>query len=410
MVLSRAHDESRTRSYRIKASWQNRKKLAIEGKHIEVQLPGWLESKDGKYVLDNAKAKTIQRIAKLCLKGYGGYTISTMLRKDATPNVSKPQNGKRKSWHPLYISRILKNKALIGTYMVDGVEVPKFFPRVLSDSDFYACQAKMKERSHYKGQRTNSPQPFSHLLKCSLCGESIFRVKNKDRIYLQCYGNRAGSCNSKFLDYSTTSDTLLKVISEVDPSAVAPDDNAAVKGQQEIDALKGKLIELDAKITKAEDLFVDDMTESGKRILQKLNADKLDVEQKLESAANVKYLHDHRQDWKQVKARLEAEIKGKGLFPLTVVPVSIKVVNKELITTRHIEQEPTSDIIALRESLRQYVSRINISIPKMQADILFKNGKQVSVLFKKTNKYPRQYFYKTANIDWQEIKATKTQS
>jgi len=125
MVLSRAHDESKIRSYRIKASWQNRKKLASEGKHIEVQLPGWLHSKDGKYVLDQYKAKTIQRIAKLCLEGYGGFTIAKMLREDGTPNVSKPQNGKRKTWHPLYIPRILRNKALIGTYTVDDAFSPR---------------------------------------------------------------------------------------------------------------------------------------------------------------------------------------------------------------------------------------------------------------------------------------------
>ena len=406
MVLSRAHDESKIRSYRIKASWQNRKKLASEGKHIEVQLPGWLHSKDGKYVLDQYKAKTIQRIAKLCLEGYGGFTIAKMLREDGTPNVSKPQNGKRKTWHPLYIPRILRNKALIGTYTVDDVDIPHFFPRILSDSDFYACQAKLEERTRFKGQRTNNPQPFSHLLKCSLCGESIFRIKTNSRVYLQCYGTRAGSCNAtSYIDYNVATTTLLKVISEVDPLAVTPDNDVANKAQNEIDALRGKLKDLEQKITKAEEMFVGDMTESGKRILQKLNMEKIDVAQQLESAANVKYLSDHRHDWRQVKARLDAELKSKGLFPLTIIPVSIKMVNNEMVTIRHQEQQATTDIIALRESLRQYIGRINMDIPKMQADIIFKNGMTLSVLFKKTSTYPRRYFYKTKDTDWIEISA-----
>jgi len=403
MILSRAHEESRTRSYRIKASWYNRKKLASEGKHIRVQLPGWLESKDDKFVLNMAKVKTIRRIASLCLQGYGGFSISSMLRKDGTPNVSKPQKNKRVSWHPLYIRRILKNKALIGTYTVDGIEIPNYFPRVLSDSDFYACQAKMKERSHYKGQRTNNPQPLSHLLKCSLCGDSIFRVKTHDRIYLQCYGNRAGSCNAKYMDYTTTTNTLLKLISEADPSAYTLDNNAAIKAQQEMEALRGRLLDLDGKIAKAEQLFVDDMTESGKRILQKLNTDRLDIEHKLESATNVKYLSDHRHDWRQVKARLEAELTKKGFPGFTAIPVSIKIVNNEMITIRHTDQEPTTDIIALRESLRQYISQIKINIPKMQADIMFKNERCITVMFKKANAYPRRYFYKTTDVDWTEI-------
>jgi DNA invertase Pin-like site-specific DNA recombinase len=418
MVLARAHEESKIKSYRIKASWLNRKKLASEGKHINVQLPGWLENKNGEYVLDDSKAKTIKRIVQLSMKGYGGYTISTMLRKDGTPNISRPQNGKRKSWHPLYIARILKNKALIGTYTVDGIEIPNYFPRILSDTEYYACLSKLKERSRYKGQRSNNPQPFSHLLKCSLCGESIFRVKTNDRIYLQCYGNRAGSCNSSYMDYPSTFNALLTVISEIDPSAVVPDDNALLKAQREIEALRGKLIELNGKIEKAEKMFEDDMTESGKHILCKLNADKILVTQQLESASNVKYLSDHRNDWRQVKARLEGEVektyvnphnipipllKENGLYP-TIIPLSIiQNDSGEIEFIRHTDAEPTDDIIALRECLRQYIDRININIPNMQADIRFKNGKQVTVNFKKTKQYPRRYYYKTADKDWTEI-------
>jgi hypothetical protein len=102
---------------------------------------------------------------------------------------------------------------------------------------------------------------------------------------------------------------------------------------------------------------------------------------------------------------LEAELKSKGLFPFSVIPVSVKMVNNEMVTIRHTDQEITTDIIALRESLRQYISRININIPHLQADIIFKNGKQVAVSFKKTNTYPRRYFYKTIEADWTEIKA-----
>jgi len=403
MVLSRAHDESKTRSYRIKASWHNRKKLAMEGKHINIQLPGWLENRDGKYVLDIAKAKTIKRIAKLCLNGFGGYTISTMLRSDHTPNISRPQNGKRKTWHPLYINRILRNKALIGTYTVDGIEIPNFFPRVLSDVEYYACQAKLSERSRFKGQRTNNPQPFSHLLKCALCGESIFRVKTLDRIYLQCYGNRAGSCDARYMDYHSTVNGLLKAIADTDPTITTTDDDAALRVQQELEALKGRLVELDSKILKAEEMFIADMTESGKRILDKLNANKIDAQKKLEELKSVKYLNDHRHEWREVKARIENEIlKSKG-YELQVVPTSVVQVSGELKFIRHTSTTNESDVVALRENLRSFISRININIPMMQADILFKNGKHLPVLFKKSKTTPRQYFYKINNADWVQL-------
>jgi hypothetical protein len=220
------------------------------------------------------------------------------------------------------------------------------------------------------------------------------------------------------MDYPSTFNALLTVISEIDPSAVVPDDNALLKAQREIEALRGKLIELNGKIEKAEKMFEDDMTESGKHILCKLNADKILVTQQLESASNVKYLSDHRNDWRQVKARLEGEVektyvnphnipipllKENGLYP-TIIPLSIiQNDSGEIEFIRHTDAEPTDDIIALRECLRQYIDRININIPNMQADIRFKNGKQVTVNFKKNKGYPRRYYYKTADKEWTEI-------
>ena len=96
-------------------------------------------------------------------------------------------------------------------------------------------------------------------------------------------------------------------------------------------------------------------------------------------------------------------LKENGLYP-TIIPLSIiQNDSGEIEFIRHTDAEPTDDIIALRECLRQYIDRININIPNMQADIRFKNGKQVTVNFKKTKQYPRRYYYKTADKDWTEI-------
>jgi DNA invertase Pin-like site-specific DNA recombinase len=56
MILSRAHEESRTKSYRAKESWLSRKKLASQGKHINIRLPSWLDNKNGAYIVNQDKA------------------------------------------------------------------------------------------------------------------------------------------------------------------------------------------------------------------------------------------------------------------------------------------------------------------------------------------------------------------
>ena len=69
MVMSRAHEESKIKSYRVKESWATKRKLAAQGKHIKVKLPSWLESKGEQYFAIPEKAEVIKKI----------FTISDVL-------------------------------------------------------------------------------------------------------------------------------------------------------------------------------------------------------------------------------------------------------------------------------------------------------------------------------------------
>src|SRR5258706_8067050 len=165
MVMRRAHEEIKIKSYRVKESWINRNKLAAEGKHINIRLPSWLESKSKTYLVTSAKGEVIKRIFKLYLDGFGTQSIAQILIKEKIPNIAKSKTGK-KLWHPNYIQRILKSKEVIGYYTGTTPDVPNYFPAIVSESDFYAVQALIKERYNYKGQKNNNPHPLSHLLKC----------------------------------------------------------------------------------------------------------------------------------------------------------------------------------------------------------------------------------------------------
>ena len=189
MVMSRAHEESKVKSYRVKESWKNRNKLAAEGKHINIRLPAWLESKNKQYVATPAKAEVIRRIFKLYLEGFGTQSIAQILIKEKVANIAKSKGG-RKLWHPTYIQRILKSKEIIGFYTGTTPEVPGFFPAIVPESDFYAVQAIIKTRYTYKGQKNNNPHPLSHLLKCDLCGSSIVRCLGNGYHYFQCHGSQ----------------------------------------------------------------------------------------------------------------------------------------------------------------------------------------------------------------------------
>jgi DNA invertase Pin-like site-specific DNA recombinase len=402
MVMSRAHEESKIKSYRVKESWINRNKLATEGKHINIRLPSWLESKDKKYLVTPGKAEVIKRIFKLYLEGYGTQTIAQMLIKEKIPNIAKSTSGKT-MWHPTYVQRILKSKEVIGYYTGTSPEVPAFFPVVIAESDFYAVQAKIKTRYSYKGQRNNNPHPLSHLLQCELCGGSIVRCLGNGYHYFQCRGSQLKVCDSQTLSIYGTEQALLKVIASAGPTASRLDDQSARQAQQDIAAIQGKINEMDQKLQTATRLFMENPSEAGTKILQQMEADRKTLLRQLEDKRDDTFLIDHRANWKEVKARLETAIKAADKFPMDVIPVSAKVVRGKLEFIRHVPTENENDTIALRETMRSYIERIAINIPQMKATIYFKTGEKVPVEFKKTNSYPRTYAYRTHKGGWIDL-------
>jgi len=400
MVMSRAHEESKIKSYRVKESWINRKKQAVEGKHINIRLPSWLKSEAGRYVAIPEKARVIKRIFKLYLEGYGTQTIAAMLVREKVPNIAKDVQGRSDRWHATYIQRILKAKEIIGFYTGVSPEVPHFFPAVVSESDFYAAHAKLKERYNYKGQKNNTPQPFTHLIKCVHCGEGIVKAHGNGYRYLQCQGARIKTCKPTTLPYYPTEQALLKAISSAGPTAFTVDDNAATESHKEMDALQGRISELDQKLTTATKLFIDNPSEAGTKILQQFEADKKELLQQLEDKRNSTFLVDYRADWKEVRDRIEAEIKRMGGVPYDVIPVSVQMSGGRMVFLRHTPARNEDNVIALRETLRSYIERIDMDIPGMSARIRFKTGLAIDVWFKKSNTYPRRLFYRTDKIEW----------
>jgi DNA invertase Pin-like site-specific DNA recombinase len=402
MVMSRAHEESKIKSYRVKESWINRNKLAAEGKHINIRLPAWLESKNKKYFVTPTKGEVIKRIFKLYLEGFGTQSIAQILIKEKVPNIAKSKSG-NKLWHPSYIQRILKSKEVIGYYTGATPEVPNYFPAIISESDFYAVQAIIKERYTYKGQKNNNPHPLSHLLKCDICGESIVRCLGNGYYYFQCHGAHLKICNPKTMSIYGTEQALLRVLASTGPTASRLDDQSARLAHQEIEAMKGRINELEGKITTATKLFMETPSEAGTKILQQMELEKMALIRQAESSRNNKFLVDHRADWKEVKARLESEIRSARKFPLEVIPVSVKLVNGKLEYLRHVPTKNENEIIALRETLRGYIERIGIDIAKMKATIHFKSGEAIPVEFRKGNSYPRTYAYRMRNGEWIDL-------
>jgi len=402
MVMSRAHEESRIKSYRVKESWINRNKLAAEGKHINIRLPSWLESKNKKYFVTPSKAEVIKKIFKLYLDGFGTQSIAQILTKEKVPNIAKSKSGK-KLWHPTYIQRILKSKEVVGYYTGTTPEVPGFFPAIVSEKDFYTAQAKIKSRQSYKGQKNHNPHPLSHLLKCELCGESIVRCLGNGYFYFQCYGSQLKVCDPTTMSIYGTEKALLEVIANSGPAASRIDDQSSRESLQEIEALQGKIAEIQKNIAVASEMFMKTPSEAGTQILQQMEIEKNRLSRDIEAKRNSRFLLDQRANWKEVKSRLEKQLRDGGKHFLEVIPVSVTKVDGKLEFMRHVPTRDENEIIALREQLRAFIDRIAINIPKMNATIQYKNGEKTHVEFRKSHSYPRTYAYRKQGGDWIDL-------
>ncbi|MEI8043063.1 MAG: recombinase family protein [Verrucomicrobiota bacterium] len=400
IVLSRAHEESKTKSYRAKQSWAQRKHLITQGKHIKLRLPCWLQSCDGKYLPVPDKVQLIKYIHKLYLDGYGAQSICTKLTEAGQPNIATPQKGAALRWHSTTILRLLNSKALIGYYTHVTPEIPNFFPAVISESDFYAVQARIQQRVSYRGQRTYNPHPFTHLIKCERCGNNMVKKQMNGYNYLQCSASKEKVCSSRTIRYYPIERALLEIIAATDATTFAIDDNAALQVQKKIDALKGRITEIEGKLSAAEILFKETPSSTGSKILQELELNRDNLVQQLESDRNSTYLVDYRDSWKEVKARLEADMKKSSLLPLEVIPVSIKMVAGNMEFIRHEDTRDAADLIALREALRTQIEKVVMNIPDSHATIHCKSGKTIPVELKVSRSYPRQLFYRTDNTNW----------
>ena len=404
LVMSRANEESATKSTRIKAAWLNKQKDAAAGKHIDINCPAWLENTGTAYKLIPEKVEIIKRIADLYISGLGCLTISSILNKDKTPVISRAKKRKGNAWHPYQISRLLNNKALIGAYVFIEPEIPNFYPGALSRDTFYSIQAKLNDRPKYKGQRNVRPYVFSGLMKCKQCGGTLFRSIEKGHSYIQCMNRKEGQgCKCSYLNYPAAEKALLNVLSVINPSAIDPRNEDATNIQKELDALQGMLLELESKENTARKLFAKNPSESVSLVLKEYEADKFQLKQQIEDKRNVTFLHDHRKNWREVKAMLEKQIRQSGSF-LKVIPVSLVNDNGQLKTIRHEDKQDTVDPIAMRESLRSYIKEVVIDTDKMSLVVFFQSTKTVSIQMRKSNTRPIHYSYKTTDdAEWVAI-------
>ena len=150
--MSRAHEESRIKSHRLSAAWENKRKH-VDVRKLTARCPGWLKlSADKKtFQVIQGRADGVSRIFEESAAGIGSYSITRRLNEARVPPF-----GPAKSWCSSSIDKILRNRAVLGEFqpcrLANGVPTPDgaptrdYFPAIISEQLFYRAQNGRSER------------------------------------------------------------------------------------------------------------------------------------------------------------------------------------------------------------------------------------------------------------------------
>lgn len=273
MMMSYA--ESKKKADRISASWENKRKLARDGKVLSKNAPAWLRVKDGKFEVIPEAAETVRWIFQLKLDGFGKRSIERKLNGSPSTWVPERRSKRQRTggWRHSYIEKIIRSRTVLGELQlfrkVDGKRVPvgdpipDYYPEIVKPEVFNAVQKKLNSHTNSNGSgRTGKlNNVLRHLAVCGYCGGPMAFVDKgelpKGGRYLVCDAARSGDreCVPHFAKYHEVEQTVLDNCSKLRPELILPDSGEqAEEGKRLRIRIEGLNAELDAVEKEKENL------------------------------------------------------------------------------------------------------------------------------------------------------------
>lgn len=184
LVMVRGHEESATKSKRIKHAWKIKLK---NGKKLTSRCPAWLRLDKGanRFEIIEERRAVLRRIFAMVIAGMGRDTIAATLNREKVPVF-----GKGVCWHDSYVQKVVFNRAVLGEFQPHemdanrkrvpvGEPIPDYFPRVIDDDTFLRAHSIRKVNAGFvgrTGQRLGNL--FTGLAFCGYSGASMI-LENK---------------------------------------------------------------------------------------------------------------------------------------------------------------------------------------------------------------------------------------
>lgn len=307
IYMSRAHEESATKSFRLKDAWAKKKeRAAASGLPMTRMCPRWIELTDEGFKLIPEHAATVREIFRLSVEGLGVQRILNYLVAHPEKHPPFGDSGK---WRDSYVMQILSNRAAYGEFQpqmreegnkrVDcGQPIKNYYPAVISEELFYQTQAGLKGRFRATGR----PGEYETNLFTGI----VFHAEDKTAMSVHTFNqSTTEGGETKAYRYLTSGATangsprrgtalsfpyppfekaVLQALSELTPADVLGEEGGNER-EAEIADLTGKLVVLDHRIQDAEQKAADPHEETPEvyvGLLKTLHRSKKDTVRRLE--------------------------------------------------------------------------------------------------------------------------------
>jgi DNA invertase Pin-like site-specific DNA recombinase len=314
MELSRGLSESAMKSERVGGAWQNKKRLAAEGRvPLTARVPSWLRLVDGKWQILEDAADTVRLIYRMAIDGYGLTAITKKLNAEGVPVI-----GRATYWARSYVAKILTNRAVIGEYQPhrgrgtkrkpDGAPVRNYFPAIIAEREFFAARGAQAARQNYAGRPAKDRlNIFAGLLRDARDGASL-QVVNKGRKsvgpLLVSYRATQGAAGSKYVSFplAVFERAVLSCLCEISPRELLPDR----KGIDRTLTLSGRLAQVEGRVERLKArLKTDDDLDTLVSALRELEDERDELTERL-ARAQQEAASPLREAWKNCRNLIDA--------------------------------------------------------------------------------------------------------
>jgi DNA invertase Pin-like site-specific DNA recombinase len=373
VVMSRAHEESLTKSRRLKEAWKAKRGRIGDAKLTEI-APAWLKLNEDRtaYSLVPDRVQLVQRMFEWSKDGIGSETIARRLNQQGLSNWGTRSADQ---WHASYIKKILDNRAVLGEFqphtLIDGKRVPEgdpafdYFPRIVADEDFVLAKAARQSRRTSSAGRKGATfsNLFSGFLRCGYCNGSMVYV-NKGHSgprgkLLVCARAKAGNgCHYVPWEYPQFERSVLTYCKGLDFDAFL----------QTRDTVKSELAALSARVAVLESSMTDNEQKQA------------NVIEAIESGAKFQQFEARMVQLEQERMRLGVELE-------------------ETRQKYDLRANATVDVTAVRASIDELLHRIRALEGEELYDVRARLSQHIKRLIVRVIMYPGGYIDKPYLID-----------